>query len=647
MRWEAAMRSVLGNRWMAVGLLACLALSPAVARAWWNDEWSGRKQLRIDTSAAGANVTEHIGAATVLVRLHAGNFKFESAKEDGSDLRFIAGDDKTPLKFHLEKYDALLGEALAWVGIPELKPGARTDIWLYYKNPKAVPAEDAKGTYDPATTLVYHFAERGQPPRDSSTWGNHALTAGTSDEGALVGRGLRLDGASTVSIPAASSLAWAAGAKITWSAWVKPAEAAASGVIFSRRDNGNDLVVGLDGGKPFVEIVGGSGAQRAASTAALAANGWHHLAFTAGDGIALYVDGAPAAKLAQALPAFNTAALIGGSSAPAASAEPHPASSTLKPGAKAPPPPPPIPGFKGELDELQMAKVERPAGFIQAAAISQGTDPGKFVVAGQDEESGSWATGYFAVIVKSVTLDGWVVIGLLVVMAFVSWLVMINRASYLGAAEKANDRFSERFRHQGADLAHLVSTANGSSPVEEERPLRNSPLYRIYQIGAEEIRKRTEGGGTLSAESIEAIRASLDAGLVRENQKLSQRMVLLTIAISGGPFLGLLGTVVGVMITFASIAAAGDVNVNAIAPGIAAALVATVAGLAVAIPALFGYNWLLTRSKNVTATMQVFVDELVTRVAEVHRHRDAREASAAANVTLDPAVDVDLAETCE
>ncbi len=78
-------------------------------------------------------------------------------------------------------------------------------------------------------------------------------------------------------------------------------------------------------------------------------------------------------------------------------------------------------------------------------------------------------------------------------------------------------------------------------------------------------------------------------------------MVLLTIAISGGPFLGLLGTVIGVMITFAGVAAAGDVNVNAIAPGIAAALVATIAGLAVAIPALFGYNWLITRIKVVSS----------------------------------------------
>jgi biopolymer transport protein ExbB len=107
-------------------------------------------------------------------------------------------------------------------------------------------------------------------------------------------------------------------------------------------------------------------------------------------------------------------------------------------------------------------------------------------------------------------------------------------------------------------------------------------------------------------------------------------MVLLTISISGGPFLGLLGTVVGVMITFAAIAAAGDVNVNAIAPGIAAALVATVAGLAVAIPALFAYNYLTIRIRDVTADMRVFVDELVTKMAEFHAVAPGRAQGAQA-----------------
>jgi biopolymer transport protein ExbB len=113
-------------------------------------------------------------------------------------------------------------------------------------------------------------------------------------------------------------------------------------------------------------------------------------------------------------------------------------------------------------------------------------------------------------------------------------------------------------------------------------------------------------------------RAALNATLVRESQKLNAQMVLLTIAVSGGPFLGLLGTVVGVMITFAAIAASGDININAIAPGIAAALVATVAGLAVAIPALFGYNYLGSRVRDSVAEMHVFVDELIGKIAEHH-----------------------------
>ena len=126
------------------------------------------------------------------------------------------------------------------------------------------------------------------------------------------------------------------------------------------------------------------------------------------------------------------------------------------------------------------------------------------------------------------------------------------------------------------------------------------------------------GGGyrRLSPQAIQSIRAVLDSGFVRESQRLNRLMVMLTIAISGGPFLGLLGTVVGVMITFAAIAASGDVNVNAIAPGIAAALVATVAGLGVAIPSLFAYNYLTIRIKDVSSEMQVFVDEFITRIAE-------------------------------
>jgi biopolymer transport protein ExbB len=195
----------------------------------------------------------------------------------------------------------------------------------------------------------------------------------------------------------------------------------------------------------------------------------------------------------------------------------------------------------------------------------------------------------------------------------------------------------KEFEKLSGDLTALDRTEAGDSEADdaiadealvpyldaEDGRFHLSTLYRLYHHGVAEVQKRV-GVGTigaqavakLSPQSIEAVKAALDATMVRMTQKLQSRMVLLTIAISGGPFLGLLGTVIGVMITFAAIAASGDVNVNAIAPGIAAALAATVAGLAVAIPALFGYNWLNTLIKEINADMRVFVDEFVTQIAE-------------------------------
>jgi biopolymer transport protein ExbB len=211
---------------------------------------------------------------------------------------------------------------------------------------------------------------------------------------------------------------------------------------------------------------------------------------------------------------------------------------------------------------------------------------------------------------------------------------MVDRTSYVNRQAKANEQFIKSFREMATDLTALdhgdadeVATFGGRVTEQEAEMMQLSALYRIYHIGASEIARRFAATGgrptALSGPSIAAIRASLDSGVVKETQALNRLMVVLTIAISGGPFLGLLGTVVGVMITFAAIAASGDVNVNAIAPGIAAALVATVAGLAVAIPALFGYNYLISRIKDLTSEIHVFVDEFVTKMAEAYSERPA------------------------
>jgi biopolymer transport protein ExbB len=621
---------------LLLAFVAALALSPSAAKAWWNDEWQLRKKITIDTSASGGNVTDPIGAATALIRLHVGNFRFDSAKDDGADLRFVAGDDKTPLKHHIEKYDSLLGEALVWVAVPNLQPGAKTDIWLYYGNKKGAQTGDPKGSYDPDMLLVYHFNERGTPAIDSTVWANNAQSVGHPADGSIIGEGLRLDGGSQLTLPASPSLALADNAPLTWSAWIKPAALQPNAVLYSRRDNDAGIVIGLDNGVPYVEVTKGGGVERSGAGTPLAAGAWRHAAVVADGGqITLYLDGAPYATLSAALPALNAVALIGGDAPAAAVAAP---AQVQGPAPAAGPAPAPAPaaapaaqaaGFVGDIDELEISKVARSPGFIKFAAMGQGPDPSRLISYSTDEETGSWLSGYFAVILKSVTLDGWVVIGILMVMAVLSWVVMIDRTSYLNKQARANVRFMKNFRELGDDLAKLdqgdaddVSSFGDRISAADARMMRSSSLYRIYHIGAAEIRRRFAGNDNphpiLSAQSIAAIRAALDSGSIKETQRLNRLMVILTIAISGGPFLGLLGTVVGVMITFAAIAASGDVNVNAIAPGIAAALVATVAGLFVAIPALFGYNYLISRIKDLTSDIHVFVDEFVTKMAEFY-----------------------------
>jgi biopolymer transport protein ExbB len=203
-------------------------------------------------------------------------------------------------------------------------------------------------------------------------------------------------------------------------------------------------------------------------------------------------------------------------------------------------------------------------------------------------------------------------------MFVLSLWVMISKISFVNRVARENKKFMAQFDR-------LVNSIDPNDRmVDAASRFPQSQLYQLYVAGVTELQARFESYRatgrpmSLTPQSLGAIRATVEARLVREIQRCNSQMVVLTIAIAGGPFLGLLGTVVGVMITFAAIAAAGDVNVNAIAPGIAAALVATVAGLAVAIPALFGYNYLTGRIQSLVSDMQVFVDELSTRFAENH-----------------------------
>ncbi|MDD5350635.1 MAG: DUF2341 domain-containing protein [Chthoniobacteraceae bacterium] len=603
-----------------LGLLACLCV-PGVANAWWDKQWTQREKLIVDTTSAGVAIAEPVKGAPILVRLHVGNFQFDQAKPDGSDIRFVTEDEKTILPHHVAQFDPALGEAFVWVRVPEIKPGAKTNLWLYYGNQTAPSVENSKGTYDGDTALVWHFGERGQPARDFSGNENNAANPGIPAEGTLIGTGVRFDGKSAVTVPAGPSLAWQAKGALTWSAWVKPTAASGRAIIFSRRDGAqNAFMVGTNEGVPFVEITNAGSVSQTPAAAPLTVNAWHHLAAVAdGSHVTLYVDGESYGALDASIPALNSPATLGGDRA--------------TPDAEV------TNGFTGEVVEFQIAHAARPAGFIKFLAGTQAGESGaRAVTFGADEhgKSGGKHTGYFAVIIQSLTVDGWVVICILAAMSVVSLSVMVMKNRYITGALKGNECFLRLFEERVADdltvlesaeTQHLSSSVGGELSEEEEKAVSLSPLYRLYHIGAREIRKRitedrdAHSKRSLSGASIRAINVSMDAGRARELQKLQKQMVLLTIAISGGPFLGLLGTVVGVMITFAAVAQAGDVNVNAIAPGIAAALLATVAGLAVAIPALFGYNYLLSRLKEVTVDMQVFVDEFIAKVTEFYSKR--------------------------
>jgi biopolymer transport protein ExbB len=567
---------------LRAGLTALLCSIALLAHA---GDWSHKQKISLDATAEGADLKQEVAQIPVAVRLHSGNFTFADAKPDGSDLRFLAADGKTPLKFHLEQFDAPNELAVAWVQVPKLPASAKSaGFVMEWGNAEAASAADAKGTYDASQIFVLHLSDK-EGARDATGNANHAREAtGRPVFAGPMGSAMEFDGTQHIALPASPSLKIGATGGFTFTAWVKPL-GTDGGKLLTLGSGKQALSIDLVSGTPVATI----GTAQAKATAPLKPGVWQHLAVTAAGGkLTFYVDGNEAGGGDFALADAAGEAVL---------AE----------------------GYKGEIDEATLAGAARSAGYIKALAASQAAES---PLLSFDEEGGGESASYLAILLGAVTVDGWVVIGILIVMFVISVVVMVTKAQFLSQTKKGNEEFLDRFRNAAADM--LVPGKPAAQAQANDPALRHSCISRLYTIGIEEIDHRFETMRkanrelALSAAALDSIRASLDAALVRENQRLNNQIVLLTIAISGGPFLGLLGTVVGVMITFAAIAAAGDVNVNSIAPGIAAALVATVAGLAVAIPSLFGYNWLASQIKNVSADMQVFADEFVTKAAELH-----------------------------
>jgi biopolymer transport protein ExbB len=598
------------------GLIAIAAiLIPVVALAasWWNNDWKYRKEIGLDLSATGADVAGTPLDVPVLIRLSLANFSyFNDTKPDGSDFRVVAGDDKTPLKFHFEKYDVQNQMALLWVRVPQITGGAKSDkIYAYYGNPDAPNAADPSGTYDAAQVLVLPLSETSGLPLDLTAYKNNPSASNAAlTPASLIGGGAKFSGKETITVPATASLRLLPTQGLSASAWLR-IEQAQQATVFALADQGKFLELAIDGSKMVARAALGGAPVTVTQASDLSLNQWHHVALTIGSGkLTLYVDGLPTASAPVTVAELGGTFRIGSADGKAF--------------------------LTGDVDEVEVSKVVRSADWIKASARAQGMDANLVVYGPDGQKEGGSQASYFGTIAKNLTIDGWVVIGICMAMLAVSLLIMVFKAIFLARVERANARFLQEFRRLSGDPTVLDKPSTSSEEqdliaaapsmadlAQDQNKYGASTLYRLYHHGVFELNKRIGGQTvsaqrvtTLSPQSMDAIRAAMDSSMTRLQQTLSSQMVLLTIAISGGPFLGLLGTVIGVMITFAAIALSGDVNVNAIAPGTAAALAATVAGLAVAIPSLFGYNWLNTRIKAITADNRVFVDEFVTRVAE-------------------------------
>jgi len=211
---------------------------------------------------------------------------------------------------------------------------------------------------------------------------------------------------------------------------------------------------------------------------------------------------------------------------------------------------------------------------------------------------------------EQATPEAKVIIFCLVIFSIIAWSVMIGKALEMRRAKKLNQYFSSEFRTQKSvlDLFDRRVRAEGC------------PLFMVYHAGAAELDARLKSPESpnrrryISFKGMEHVKRSLETSVAQESLKLESGLILLAIAVSGSPFLGLLGTVWGVMSTFGHIAQQGSASMAAMAPGVAAALITTVAGLLVAIPSMFGYNWLVHNLRVLTVELDNFAQELVSKI---------------------------------
>ncbi len=212
------------------------------------------------------------------------------------------------------------------------------------------------------------------------------------------------------------------------------------------------------------------------------------------------------------------------------------------------------------------------------------------------------------------TFEGKVIIGVLIFFSIIAWSIMATKAVEMRKARRLNRYFDREFRNQRTVLA-----------IHDRKvDVDGCPMFTVYRAGCVELDARLHRDGQperrtrVSLKGMEHVKRTLERSVAEESLKLESGLILLAIAVSGSPFLGLLGTVWGVMSAFSGIAqsaaAGGRADLASMAPGVSGALITTVAGLLVAIPSMFGYNWLVHNLRVLTVELDNFAQELVSKM---------------------------------
>ena len=197
------------------------------------------------------------------------------------------------------------------------------------------------------------------------------------------------------------------------------------------------------------------------------------------------------------------------------------------------------------------------------------------------------------------------VMAILLILSILSWAVILSKWNVFRRAKSANRQFLRAFRKAtGLEAVAMAS-----------EQFRASPLVTVFEFGYSEMdrQRKTRGGLTNKM----ALERNIQLGISEEVAKLEGNMNLLATTATVSPFIGLFGTVWGIINAFQSLGLAGSASLRAVAPGISEALVTTALGLAAAIPAAIFYNWFGSAIKEFCARMEDFGLEFVN-MAERH-----------------------------